>query len=210
MRLRDVLNYLDVCKNSGASFDEFKREFEETDKEDIKRLLDSGIDLGDIKTDGKGRGLRYYSSKFEVIKITITPAKDNVNKKEIQGIDLSDCITSQDKIKKILESDVPLTEIVSFQYKQRLFDKEFGRELYDFIHDGAKYIDVKMHYSFKNKKNEIFYKGVRESANSIFIRYKDGQWVIIKTDHVCPERPETKSFTDYGEFEKCLRTLLLK
>ena len=210
MRLRDVLNYLDVCKNSGASFDEFKREFEETDKEDIKRLLDSGVDLGDIKTDGKGRGLRYYSSKFEIVKITINTPKDNANRKEIQGIDLSDCITSQDKIKKITESDIALTEIVTFQYKQRLFDKEFGRELYDFMNDGAKYIDVKLHYNFKNKKNEIFYKGVREVGNALSIRYKDGQWIIVKTDHACPERPETKCFTDYGEFEKCLRTLLLK
>lgn len=210
MRLRDILNYLHTCKNSGASFDDFKRQFEEADKEDIKRLLESAIDLGDVKTDGKGRGLRYYSSEYEIVKITNDTPKENSAKKIIQGIDLSDCLTTQDKARKIIESDIALTGIVSLEYKQKLFDKEFNRELYDFIHDGAKYIDIKLHHNPKTGKNEIFYKKVKEVGNALTIRYKEGEWQIIKTDHACPERPETKSFTDYGEFEKCVRTLLLK
>lgn len=210
MRLREILNYLDICKNSGASFDEFKREFEESNKDDIKRLLDAAIDMGDVKTDGKGRGLRYYSSEYEIVKIIPDTPKENANKKNIQGIDLSDCITSLDKIKKILASDIPLTDIVSFEYKQKLSEKEFGRELYDFLHDGAKYTDVKLRYNKKENKNEIFYKKVKEVGNALTIKYKEGEWLIIKTDHACPERPETTSYTNYMEFEKCVRTLLLK
>jgi hypothetical protein len=208
--LRDLLNYLETCKNSGSSFDELKREFGDDNKEEIKRLLDSASDMGEIKSDGKGRGLRYYLPQYEIIKIMPDIPKENANKKMIQGIDLNDCITSQDKAKKIIASDIPLTDIVSFQYKQKLFNQTTGKELYDFIHDGAKYVDIKLHHNPKSNKNEIFYKKIREIGNAITIKYKEGEWLIIKTDHACPERPETKSYTNYSEFEKCLKTLFLK
>lgn len=209
-KLSDILNYLGNCKGSGATFDDLKHKFDKEEKEEIKRLLEAGLLLQEIKTDGKGRGLRYYLIDSDIVKILPDAPQKNNLKNSIEGIDVSDCLTTQDKIKKIQASDIPLAGIVPFEFNQKLFDdKEYGKELYDFIHDGTKYVDVKLHNNPKNKKNEIFYKKVRETGNSVTIKYKDGEWLIVKTHCACIDRPEVKSYTSYTEFEKCLKTLFI-
>ena len=133
MKLKDVTTFLDKKNTSGATLDELKNELGDEDMDTLHRLLQAGMDWGDIKKDGKGRGLRYYDSKYEIVKILpIVARQKHVNR--VEDIDISNCLTVKDRIATVLASSFRLTQLHKFSYRDKLNEPEINRNLYDFIH----------------------------------------------------------------------------
>ena len=134
----------------------------------------------------------------------------NGDGKFIEGIiDVTDCKTTKEKIDRILESDHLLNEMQLFSYRRKTDDSIHGKELYDYLNHGAVDTDVKI-ANVKGKNSIVSIKEKYLNNKIIIGRDNDGQWMITKIDYECPERPSTIKFENYGEFEKCLRTLHLK
>lgn len=209
MKLKNILDFLHKKNTAGATLDELKNEFGDENIDDMKRLLQAGIDLCEIKKDGQGRGLRYYNSQFEIIKITGIVRQKHGN--FVEEIDVTNCKTIKEKIIKVLESPFKLTQLHTFSYREKINDKELNRDLYDFIHQGAIDIDLNIAHDLHKHKNYIVSKNTKLINNKISItRINENTWTITKHFYECPDRPEIITFTKYEEFEKCLRSLLSK
>lgn len=204
MRLNDILTFLNKKGTAGATLDEFKNELGDEDMDTMKRLLNAGMDLGEIKKDGKGRGLKYYGIDFEIVKIIVGPKQKHGNL--VEEIDVTECKTVREKILKVLASDYKLKGLHKFSYREKLEDKELNRDLYDFIHKGA--LDIDVNVACKDK-NYIVSKPTKLVSNKLVIQRTNlNEWTISKHFFECLDRPEVTTFTKYEEFEKCLRTLL--
>ena len=212
MRLRDLTNYLDSVSSSGATFDELKNRFEETDPEDLKRICHAAIDLDEVKTDGKGRGLRYYGINYEIVKITNgdTVRRIDTNKFIDGKIDVSDCLNTKEKIQKILASEHPLSGPILLSYRENISDISTNRELKDFIKNGVKDCDVRLYYDPKKKQNIVYSKNERVRHNSLWLGIVDNKYIVRKHFNDSQDQPEVREFDKYEEFEKLVRTLLPK
>lgn len=205
MKLLDLLTSLSKRGMAGATIEELRNEFGDDQLDDIRRLAQAALDLNETKKDGKGRGTRYY------LLDTIIPQKTNGSKKVceedfIEGvIDVTKC-TTLEKIKRVLESDHKLQYIYTFEYRKKLENQTYNRELYDFINCGV--VDVEVKVANVKGKNIIISKHEKHLNNKLLIfKESDGDWAITKIFYECPERPETQTFSSQMEFEKCLRTL---
>jgi phage anti-repressor protein len=212
LRLKQIISYLQHQGSSGATLDELKSEFHDEEIEDIKRLINAACDLGEVKKDGKGRGIRYYLVDVEIVKITNSDCKRNsTESKFIENIDVTDCLTTKQKVEKVLSSNEQLVNLHYFEYREKINDTEIGKELYDFMHHGVADVSISVCHSLAHKKNIIYSKNERILNNKIIIQRsgKNG-WQVIKQNFECPDRPETQEFSSWAELEKCLKTLLSK
>ena len=112
-----------------------------------------------------------------------------------------------------IKTDTPVTldkTKTTEQYLNDLFLRHpQNKELYDYLNHGAVDTDVRI-ANVKGKNSIVSIKEKYLNNKIIIGRDNDGQWMITKIDYECPERPSTIKFENYGEFEKCLRTLHLK
>lgn len=210
MKLGNIVTFLDRKNISGATLDVLKNEFGDEDMEALKRLLQAGIDLGYIKKDGQGRGLRYYDAKYEIVKITPNIVRQK-HENYVEDIDISMCRSVKERIATVLASPFRLTQLHKFSYREKKEERELNRSLYDFLHKGALDIDVNIAYDLKQRANVIVSEQSKLVNNKLSItRTNENIWTITKHFYDCPDRPEILSFTKYEEFEKCLRSLLSK
>lgn len=207
MKVYDLVHFIEGKTSSGATLDELKSHFDETDHEDLKRMVNAAVDMDMLKKDGKGRGLRYYGFNYEIVKITNigSPYVNLDNKNLIDGaIDVSDCLTVKDKIRKVLASDHPLSRPITLTYREKLQDKESAR-IINFIRDGYRDVDVKITYEPLKKANVIYSKWEKVYNNTIWIGIEEGQYVIKLQVGGNPNQPEIMKFKEWAEFEKCVK-----
>lgn len=210
MKLQNLTNFVKSSKTSGVTFDDIKDNFPESDKEELERLLKAGLDLDFLKKSGRARGTRYYGFEFEVVQINAATIVQKVDEnKFIDGvIDAGKCASVKEKIELVLKSSHPLSKPVSFAYRERMLDKQTNRELKDFLNDGVIDVEVKLHYSFDQKKNVIYSKQIKPAYNGIWIGKRDGILTVIKKFKDSDYLPEEKKFEKWIDFEKYLKTLL--
>lgn len=212
MKLLNILNFLKQKGSAGANLSEFVSEFGDDNVEDIKRLLESGILLKEIKKEGKARGIRYYLFDTEIVRITTENIKQNSTVNSfVEKIDVSDCKTTKSKIERIIKSDHKLEKLHNFYYRESIEDRLLNRELYDFMHHGTIDFDVSVHFNNDKKRNEIYSKREKVLNNKITLsRSRINTWELTKHHYECPDRPETQTFESWAELEKCLKTLFTK
>jgi len=212
MRLFDILSFIEHRGSNGASLDEIKANFsnDNDELEEIKRLIQSGLDLNELHKNGKARGVRYYSIKYPIIQICGNELSTKVNdNKFIDGaIDVSKCVSTKEKIKIVLESTHPLSKPISLTYRESLLEKFSNRELRDFCSDGMVDTDVRIIYDNLKKKNYIYSQKEKIHYNSIWFGKIEGTLTIKKMYGGSEHLPEVKEFVNWEEFEKHLRTLL--
>jgi hypothetical protein len=208
MRLADLLKSLGKHGTSGASVDDLRNEFGDDNLNDIKRLVNAALDLQEVKKGGKGRGVKYYLINIEIPNHP-TGVKKLSEENLLEGvIDISGC-TTKEKIERILSSEHKLKEVHTFEYRQKVENQLYKKDLYDHINTGI--IDVEIKIANVKGKNIIIGKNKRYLSNKVTIsKETDGQWTVVKTFFECPDRPEILKFESYNEFEKCLKTLHLK
>jgi hypothetical protein len=208
MRLADLLKSLGKHGTSGASVDDLRNEFGDDNLNDIKRLVNAALDLQEVKKGGKGRGVKYYLINIEIPNHP-TGVKKLSEENLLEGvIDISGC-TTKEKIERILSSEHKLKEVHTFEYRQKVENQLYKKDLYDHINTGI--IDVEIKIANVKGKNIIIGKNKRYLSNKVTIsKETDGQWTVVKTFFECPDRPEILKFELYNEFEKCLKTLHLK
>ena len=206
MRYRDVVSYVEDCKTSGASMDDLKARFDGQDTEEINRLLQSAMDNGEIKKDGKGRGTRYYDSRVEIVKIMPT-AEPKYDGNYVANIDVKGCNTTREKIEKILASDTPLARLVTLGFKESMLEKPTGKDLLDFVKDGSRYKEFGLMHDNSKKKNVIYKKSVRSKGNKVTFYRDDDKWYLEKWYPDCP-RPDVTEFNKWEDLQKCLSQLV--
>lgn len=205
MKYRDLISCIQKAGNGGISIDDLKAHFGEDCKDDISRLIEAGLNLQEIKKEGKGRGTRYYDVNVEIVKITVD-GPERCSGNMVGGIDVSGCQTVKQKIQTILNSQTPLTGMVELGYRESVLEHETGKELIDFIKDGSRFVDIGMMHD--KGKNVVYKKSERVRGNKLSIYRKDNKWILEKTFHDCLERPEITEYSKYEELEKVLRTLV--
>ena len=154
MRVKQLTEYLKQRGGYGASLTDIQAHFE-AEGDEAKRVIESAINLDEVKKAGKGRGVKYYLAEVDIIETKDTNNNGVVEGNEaasISGIDLTGCITTKDKIKRIMNSDKPLTQLIELSYTEDLLDKETGRKLVDFIKGGYKLITVGLMFNNQEKK----------------------------------------------------------
>ena len=205
MKIKDLEKFLHN-RSYGASFEEIRNEFNVEDEE-IKRIVNSAKDLEKIKQSGKGRGTRYFHVEVEIPERNESSSLDE-NRNEIGGIDLTDCKTEKDKIKRILESSKPLPSPITISYQENLLDKPSGKKLADFIRDGIKLVEIGLYYDLSKKSNVIYKKQERVLANQISIQREGNEFIVKKVYRKNSTYPEIESFPDYEELREYLRVNL--
>lgn len=209
MKIMHLIEFVNSNKGYGVSYDYIKNKFAEEDEEDIKRLISAALDLAYIKKAGKGRGVKYYGIEFDII--AEAPKNENVNTFIDGAIDVSNCLTTKEKIKAVLESTHPLSRPVSFEYRENLLEKTTNRELRDYINDGIADVNVKIIYDNIKKKNYIYSQQNKKKYNQIMIgKNKDGILTVTRIMDGSQSYKEEKTFDDWISLEKYLRTLLPK
>ena len=210
MRVKQLTEYLKQRGGYGASLTDIQAHFE-AEGDEAKRVIESAINLDEVKKAGKGRGVKYYLAEVDIIETKDTNNNGVVEGNEaasISGIDLTGCITTKDKIKRIMNSDKPLTQLIELSYTEDLLDKETGRKLVDFIKGGYKLVTVGLMFNNQEKKNVIYKKQERIRANQIqFGRDENGRaFFLKKVDARNPSYPEIEAFDDYEELREYLRS----
>ena len=215
MKRRDMLNYIISSQGSGVSFGDISRRFEDEETGDIQRLLEALVLDSEVKKDGKGRGTKYYHIDVEIIKIIETTngvikiADPSIL---IDGIiDVSHCNTTQEKIDAVLQSDKPLNNPCSFEYRKKIFPNQSFSELKQFLLGGVEDVCVKIIYDNLKRKNIIYSTKSKKNHNSIFITLNNNNEIEMhRLINGSFSNPEKTVFTKYEEFEKCIKTLIAK
>lgn len=212
-KLGVFLSYINKCGGNGATHKEIKKFFNTVDESEIDRIIEAAMLLGDIKKNGKGSGVRYYGKDVNIIEIDKTAntlCLDSSKRTFIDGvIDVSDC-TGKDKIKRVLESDHPLSTPILLDYYTDTSEKAIGRELHDFINTKLTRTEVRLMYDSATKKNKIYFKKDIQKTNSVWVGFEDDQFTIKKYRYASPDNPEVKKFDTIEEMNKCLRTFQVK
>ena len=211
--LRDVIKYLGVCSNHGATLADLKRTFASEDPKDIIRLLKSGLGFGEFQKQGEGNSTRYYLAGIKPAPI-VKSAKKDADPDLIEGvIDVSQYKTQKEKAEAVYASPFPITKVHTFSYRECVSHTIRNRALFDFIHQSVVDVDVRIIPALSSGgKHEKFKRYVNKfSGNKITIaRTGEDSWTLTKMDYRCPERPEIEEFQCWTELEKVLRTLFLK
>ena len=211
MRFHDLISFIEKSENSGLTFDDIKSNFSDVENDMLKQFIQSGLDLKELHKNGKGRGTRYYSTKFEIVEIFPDIVAKVDNNKCIDGaIDVSKCANVKEKVDVILKSDHPLSRPINFSYRERILDKLSNRELRDFVLDGIADVDVRLTYNMTDKKNYVYSKQVKPHYNGIWIGIVDKKLMVKKMFGNSEHLPMIMTFENYQDFEKYLRTLLSK
>ena len=212
MHVFELIRFIERFESSGVTFDEIKHNYYDNDPEEIKQLIQSGLDLQELHKSGQGRGTRYYGIKFQIVEIRPDGGviKVDTNKFIDGAIDVSKCVTAKEKIKVILESNHPLSQPITLSYREHLLDKSTNKELRDFVNDGMMDVDTRLIYDNLKKKNIIYSQKSKPRYNSIWLGKIDGKITIKKMYGGSEHLPEVKEFENYSEFEKYIRTLLGK
>ena len=213
-KLGVFLSYINKCNGNGATHKEIKNYFKTVDEAEIDRIIESAMLLGDIKKNGKGSGVRYYGKDVKIIEVQKDSNElcvDSSKKVFIDGaIDVSDCTSGKEKIKKILESNHQLSRPIMIDYYTDTSIPAIGKELYDFINTKLTRTEVRIFYDTATSKNKIYLIKEIQKTNSVWIGFEDNQYTIKKYSYSSPDNPEVKKFDTIEEMGKCLRTLTAK
>jgi len=206
IRTHDVKEYLVKKAGAGASVPEMVGALR-GDEKDVRRLLSCLLGTKEIIRDKKN----YYVAGCVPVKNRVA-AKQPVEDLNgfIEGVDISKCRTSRQKVEALINSPEPLKRCHKFSVSERINDQQCNKMLYDFLHCGIKISEVNVMYDAARKQN-IAIKKDRVANNRISIhRTSEREWQITKTDYLCPERPEIINLASWEDLEKCLRTFFKK
>ena len=193
MKLSDVINFLKTQKY-GSTMLEIKQAFIMEDPENVQRLVDSGMNLDNITSDGKGRGLRYYAYDMEIIR---KPTTGSIIREETKrGIE---------RVKEILSSETPVPSLTEVIWSEKgLFDEN---SIKGFLQNHIEHNTVKiMHDKLKNR-NIVYSHQKKKHYNTIKLTRTDEGFELIKVNGATPTYEDKMTFKNIEELAKFLKRI---